>query len=102
MVDQKPLEYYYVGDEAFARFALAPDPILDAQIANSKRWDELVTVCNGDAVLARALVRVVGDDAVKWLEMRPQILEGMSGMECLNSPSGLARLKESLIRFPYL
>jgi hypothetical protein len=96
-----PLEDYYLGDEAFARFAAAEDPQLDAQIMRWAGWPELVTACRGNTLLARALLRVIGVGAATWLETRPPVLNGLSGTECLNGQAGLARLKEALMRFPY-
>src|SRR5215212_2875321 len=96
-----PLEDHYAGDEAFARFATAADPALDEQIARWDGWAGLVAACGGDPLLARALLRMVGEGAAAWLESRPPVLEGMSGAECLATPAGRARLREALLRFPF-
>jgi hypothetical protein len=97
-----PLENHYAGDDAFARFASAADPALDARIAGWDGWGGLVAACRGDTLLARALVRVIGDEAAAWLDTCPPVLEGWSGAECLGTPAGRARLREAVMRFPHL
>lgn len=97
-----PLEDNYVGDEVFANFASCDDPRV-AGIGTWVGWNDLVSACNGDPLLARALVLVCGEEhALSWLDQHPPVLEGMSGRECLRSPAGLARLKQALITFPFL
>src|SRR5687768_8114725 len=46
-----PLEDHFSGDKAFARFASAEDPALDARIATWSAWGELVAACRGDDLL---------------------------------------------------
>ena len=58
-----PLENHYAGDEAFARFASAADPALDTRASDWDGWGDLVVACRGDGLLARGLLRVVGDRA---------------------------------------
>src|SRR4051812_44617037 len=97
-----PLEDHNVGDGAFARFASTADPDLDRQIAGWDGWGELVAACRGDALLAPALLRVIGTGAVAWLNSRPPVLEGLSGADCMGTPAGRAKLREALMRFPYI
>ena len=95
-----PLEDHYSGDDAFRRFALVSDPGLDAQRAVWEGWPALVAACQGDTLLARAIYRIAGDQALAWLDSRPPVLDGMSGIECLNASGGQARLREAILRFP--
>jgi hypothetical protein len=95
-----PLEHYYCGDEAYARFAMSPDPALDEQIRSWPGWPELLAACDGDVLLARPMLYHLGTYALAWLKERPPVLEGLSGEECMTTPHGRLRLRTALQRFP--
>lgn len=95
-----PLEDYYCGDDALKNFASVADQELDAQIVSWDGWSALVAACQGDALLARALLRVIGVGAAERLQSRPAVLDGLTGAECMTAPRGQARLREALMRFP--
>lgn len=93
-----PLENYYRGDEAFAAFATAIEPVVRDSLAQWGDWSELVVLCRGDEALARAVFYAAAESSLTWMNERPPVLEGMTAAECLESPTGLARLKEALMR----
>jgi hypothetical protein len=97
-----PLEDYYVGDEAFYRFASAPDPELDAAVQAWDGREALTALCLGDGLLARQVFRMTGDAALAYFDDRPPVLEGLSPRECMQTLRGQERLKEALLRFPYI
>ena len=69
-----PLEDYYVGDAAFARFASCEDRQLDATIHAWSGWKNLVAICNGDPLLARGEVEFDGVRRVCHLACVPEAL----------------------------
>jgi hypothetical protein len=93
-----PLEDYYRGDGAFVAFATAIEPIVRDSLARWNGWGELVALCRDDEALARAVFYAADEFSLTWMNERPPVLEGMTAIECLDSPTGLARLKEALMR----
>ena len=92
-----PLEHHYCGDEVWRAFA----GVCATDWHQCDFQESLLEAVQSDLLLAQALYRVRGDQAVKSLCEPWPVLDGRSPKECLSSPPGLMALRESLMRFPY-
>ena len=95
-----PLEQYYGGDKAFARFASTPDADLDAQLDAWVDKSTLIELCGGDELLARAVFHAASTDAIEYMSTSIPALDGLSPVECLKTDWGEKRLRECLLRTP--
>ena len=95
-----PLENHYSGDKAFRAFASTPDAKLDAQLNGWCGKAELIELCGGDELLARAVFYVWYTHALDYMRNSIPALDGLSPVECLKTKSGMKRLKECLLRTP--
>jgi hypothetical protein len=94
-----PLEHYYCGDEAYARFAI----VIEAETRDARLrwhdWPALLAICQGDESLACGVFSIAGEHALDWMQKPAAIFDGLSATECLSSQAGLHRLKEAILRY---
>jgi len=95
-----PLEKPYSGDPAFEAFVKALEGHVGAAFGGWCGRRSLVDACGGDAGLALAVFYVSGERSLEWMDERVPALGGSTPRKCLTSGKKLARLKETLLRFP--
>jgi hypothetical protein len=88
------------ADGGWSAFAATADAELDAFLAAWPRWQELVAATGGDRKIARVLAHLFHERAFDWLGSRPPVLDGRSGLECLETAAGRQLLRGVLMRFP--
>ncbi len=93
-----PLEDYYIGDDAFNKFAQTPDAKLDADFLKWKKRDELINLCKDDLLLSRTIFRIHWKNAITFMSTKIPALDGITPLECLETSTGVDRLKECLLR----
>jgi hypothetical protein len=90
------LEHYYLGAEAFHRFAAA----CADEWADCPHQAALLAAVGGDCDLAIVLNFHFGNRYQEYLDNRVPDLDGLTPRACLTSDWGLKRLKSCLHRMP--
>lgn len=90
-----PLEQYYSGDSALNDFVDVHRREMKATATPSSLIDNL----SGQEDLATVIASLVPDPEA-WIHRPVPALDGLSPLECLDTSSGVTRLRVCLMRFP--
>ena len=91
-----PLENFYSGDECWFEFAA----LFETQWAKCSFQRELLEKLGGAEDLAMVIYGTLLGTSMDWVEKEVPALEGLKPVDCLNSESGVRRLRTCLHRFP--
>jgi hypothetical protein len=95
-----PLEQYYPGDQAFDDFARRTDDRLGLPFEEWSEHSRLIQLCEGDALLARAIYLTNAGGALGYMSTSIPALDDLTPTECLKTDWGKKRLKTCLMRSP--
>lgn len=91
------LEKHYQGDESWNRFV----NFYSNRDYDQTLFERLLASLNGEKDLAIVILgKFRNEKCLEWINSRPNVLDGVTAIECLDDEKLVKRLRTALMRFP--